>query len=377
MIWIVIFLFSSYAILIVALAIGFLKIDKFIPKHKTPTTHFSIIIPFRNERENLVDLLESIGGLKYPKNLVEFIFVDDDSNDNSVEIIEDFVKTTSEKVQENFTINIIQNQRTSNSPKKDAISTAIATAKNNWIISTDADCIIPKNWLLNFDSFIQEKQPKMVVAPVNYQTKDNLLEQFQLLDFMSLQGSTIGGFGIDFPFLCNGANLGYRKDIFIKLNGFDGNNTIASGDDIFLFEKFLEDDKKSVQFLKSKDAMVTTFPVKTFNALIQQRMRWASKTSNIKSAKVKLLGLLVFIVNLTVVLSLFIANHLTEILLPIVVKITVDVFLFLPTIRFYGHQKTFFKWYLFCSFLYPFFNVFIVFKALFFKYSWKGRSFKI
>lgn len=376
MIWIVIFLFSTYAILIVALAIGFLKVDKFVPKNKTPTTHFSIIIPFRNERENLVDLLESIGGLKYPKNLVECIFVDDDSNDNSVEIIENFVKKTSKKAQENFTINIIQNQRTSNSPKKDAISTAVAIAKNNWIISTDADCIIPKNWLLNFDNFIQEKQPKMVVAPVNYQTKDNLLEQFQLLDFMSLQGSTIGGFGIDFPFLCNGANLVYRKDIFIKLNGFDGNNTIASGDDIFLFEKFLEDDKKSVQFLKSKDAIVTTLPVKTFNALIQQRIRWASKTSKVKSVKVKLLGLFVFLVNLTIIFSLFTSYNLTGIFLPLVLKITIDVFLFLPTIRFYNHEKVFLKWYLLCSFLYPFFSVFIVFKALFFKYSWKGRSFK-
>jgi hypothetical protein len=38
--------------------------------------------------------------------------------------------------------------------------------------------------------------------------------------------------------LCNGANLAYKKTVFTELNGFQGNENIASGDDIFLFEKF-------------------------------------------------------------------------------------------------------------------------------------------
>ena len=36
-------------------------------------------------------------------------------------------------------------QELSNSPKKDAISTALKDAKNNWIITTDADCLLPEN----------------------------------------------------------------------------------------------------------------------------------------------------------------------------------------------------------------------------------------
>ena len=75
----------------------------------------------------------------------------------------------------------------------------------------------------------------------------------------------------------------------VEKNGFDGNDSIASGDDVFLFEKFLENDKKSVQFLKSQEAIVTTFPVKSWLDLIHQRVRWASKTSSFKSVKVKLI----------------------------------------------------------------------------------------
>jgi biofilm PGA synthesis N-glycosyltransferase PgaC len=50
--------------------------------------------------------------------------------------------------------------------------------------------------------------------------------------------------------------------------------------------------------------------------------------------------------------------------------------LFVPIMRFYNPKKTFLKWYVYSSVLYPFFSVSIVFKSLFGKYSWKGRVFK-
>jgi biofilm PGA synthesis N-glycosyltransferase PgaC len=377
MIWFLIFLFSCYAILIISLAIGFKRIHEFKTNSKTAKTSFSVIIPFRDEAENLPNLLKSVLALEYPKDLVEFIFVDDASSDASVEIINklQFILSKNEEITKT-NLRVISNIRASNSPKKDAITTAITTAKNNWIITTDADCILPIKWLLTFDAFIQQNKPKMVVAPVNYIVENTSLEQFQLLDFMSLQGTTIGGFGIDFPFLCNGANLAYKKEEFFKENGFKGNNSIASGDDIFLFEKFLLADKKGVQFLKSKDAIVATFPVKTSTALINQRIRWASKTSRLKSNKVKLIGLLVFLINLSIIFSVFLSNNIVIILLPLTLKITIDLMLFVPTIYFYNHKESFIKWYLFSSILYPFFSVFIVFKSFFYKYNWKGRIFK-
>jgi cellulose synthase/poly-beta-1,6-N-acetylglucosamine synthase-like glycosyltransferase len=306
--------------------------------------------------------------------LVEFIFVDDASSDASVNIIQNFVPNLT------MTTQVIPTIRSSKSPKKDAISTAISVAKNTWIITTDADCIVPKNWLKKLNSCILEKDLNMVVAPVNYKAKNNFLSQFQWLDFMSLQGSTIGGFGMNFPFLCNGANLAYQKDTFIRLNGFEGNDGMASGDDIFLFEKFLAHDKKSVCLLKSEEAIVTTFPVKTWRELLHQRTRWAAKTSQLQSVPIKLIGLLILIVNSFIVFSFFrIAfqpKSLKIFLLAGSIKLIVDLVLFIPTIRFFKNETTFFKWYIPSSLLYPFFSVFVVFKTLFFKYQWKGRRFK-
>ena len=76
--------------------------------------------------------------------------------------------------------------------------------------------------------------------------------------------------------MCNGANFGYRKSLFNTLNGFEGNTNIASGDDIFLLEKFIKQDAQKVHYLKSKKAVVSTNPAKDISVLIQQRLRWAS-----------------------------------------------------------------------------------------------------
>lgn len=369
MIWFLVFIFTCYAILIISLTRGFYKIDDFTIQNLDSKTTFSVIIPFRNEAENLPLLLKSIDQIKYPTALVEFLFVDDASSDTSVEIIEAFFSNLK------MTVRIIKNKRTSNSPKKDAITTAINLAQNDWILTTDADCVLPENWLYSFDNFIQENNPKMVVAPVNYKVENTFLEQFQLLDFMSMQGTTIGGFGIDFPFMCNGANLGYKKEEFILNNGFEGNNTIASGDDVFLFEKFLEKDKKSVLFLKSKEAIVTTFPVKSWSDLINQRVRWASKIGNFKSVKVKLIGLLLLLTNFLVLYYLWFES-VAFLFIPFVLKMIIDLFLFLPTLQFFNHKKSIFKWYVLASLVYPFFSVYVIFKSVFFNYNWKGRRFK-
>ena len=362
-------IFLIYILTITFLSIGFYQLKDFKSTTKVSKTTFSIIIPFRNEAENLPKLIASISKLTYPKELCEFIFVDDDSTDNSVEILNGHFEQSQ----------IIKNNRLSNSPKKDAITTAIQHANNEWIITTDADCLLPVKWLQTFDSYIQKNDCNMIVAPVTYKTNTSFFQQFQLLDFLSLQGATIGGFGIKYPFLCNGANLAYKKESFIAVNGFQNNDTIASGDDIFLFEKFLALSKKKVQYLKSEDVIVTTSPVTTIKNLIHQRVRWASKTSKYTLFLGKLIGLIVLLGNgLTALLPLFWATHFITfqtMLILMFLKLSIDTLLIYKTAKSYN-QKINFQMYLLSGLLYPYFNVFVALKSLVSEYQWKGRSFK-
>jgi cellulose synthase/poly-beta-1,6-N-acetylglucosamine synthase-like glycosyltransferase len=376
----VVFITIAYLVVIALLTYGFDKVENFKLQDLQPKTKFSVVIPFRNEAENLPKLLASISNLNYPKAMFEVILIDDDSEDDSVSIIENFVNT-SRKNHDTLVdaIKIIKNSRTSNSPKKDAITSAIKISKFNWIVTTDADCLLPKYWLDTFDECIQTRQVNCIVAPVTYHGKTSFLNRFQTLDFLSLQGATIGGFGIKKPFMCNGANFAYCKSDFYTVNGFDGNTTISSGDDVFLLEKLRHLDAKKVHYLKSKHAIVTTNPTETTKQLIQQRLRWASKTSNYKYWFAKLVGLIVLLGNL-IFIGLIPAVLFTNLSLKIgialfVIKFSIDFLLLFKTSRFFKQENLLLS-YLLSSFIYPFFNVYIAFLSFFTSYEWKGRSVK-
>ncbi len=364
-----------YSALIVSLLYGFWKVPTIKLLSSKPVTHFSVIIPFRDEAQRLPLLLSSIKQLQYPNAKVTFWFVDDASEDDSCQIIENFSK-------ENLAINItiLKNKRVSNSPKKDAIRTAISHIQSDWIVTTDADCNLPPNWLQCFDQEIVLKQPKMIAAPVTYKDEKSFFSYFQLLDFLSLQGTTIGSFGLHIPFMCNGANLAYQKKAFLAVQGFAGNDTIASGDDVFLLEKFVEKWPKKVIYLKSKEALVQTFSVTAFQELISQRVRWASKSANYNLLSGKLIGVLVILMNLICCISPFllllttISWHL--ILFLWLIKLSIDGVLLFQTLQF-TQQKFRLTHVLFSSVLYPFFTVFIFLKSIFSSYTWKNRVFKM
>ncbi|NNC69771.1 MAG: glycosyltransferase, partial [Flavobacteriaceae bacterium] len=267
MIVITILITLLYCVIIMSFIIGFDRVKEIEVKEGISMRSFSIIIPFRNEEESLPELLASLQQLNYRNDYFEIIFVNDDSTDNSVELIKKFL------AQFGNDIIIIDANRKSNSPKKDAIETAIKQAKFNHIITTDADCIVPPNWLQLFDLMIEKNEAQFIVAPVAFHSKNTFLDRFQVLDLMSLQGVTIGAFGIGKPFLCNGANLCYSKDAFNAVDGFEGNSMIASGDDIFLLEKVLKNQPEKVVYLKSKVAIVYSITQPNLKELIHQRIR--------------------------------------------------------------------------------------------------------
>lgn len=372
MVFVFICITLAYLFLIGSLVVGFDKVKPF-PFQEIPSkTKFSIIIPFRNEAENLPSLLLSLKKLQYPEDLFEVILVDDASTDHSLEIVNAFISQTK------FNIRTIKNNKATEAPKKEAITSGILLAKHEWIITTDADCKLPKFWLDTFDQYIQKNKTSFVVAPVTYEVHDSFINRFQLLDFLSLQGATIGGFGLGKPFLCNGANLAYKKSLFKSVNGFYGNTNIASGDDIFMLEKALIKDIKSVHYLKNHNAIISTKPEETINGLISQRVRWASKTSVSKNRMTKSIGFTVLLMNASII-CLFILSCLGAFpfklfLCLFLIKLGIDFLLLFKTIRFFN-QETYLSAFVLCSFLYPFSSVYIVFVSVFNGYKWKGRAF--
>lgn len=361
---------------------GWKKTPEFPAENSPAEIRFSIIIPFRNEAENLPVLLNSLARINYPESKFEIILVNDESEDNSVEIIEEFQQTHLD-----FNLKVLENNHISNSPKKDAINTAINSANFEYIITTDADCQVLENWLKSYNDFILKTGNKLIAGPVALNSlpaantnnkRKNILSNFEDLDILSLQASTAGAFGIGKAFMCNGANLCYEKDAFLEVSGFTGNDNIASGDDVFLLQKFQQQNYK-IGFLKSKEVLVYTKPQQNFGDLVSQRIRWASKAPAYKSLFAKFTGVSVLLMNLSLVIAVFLVFlqilAYQPILIIFLVKFNLDFIMIYSSAKFFQREKIL-RSYFWSSIFYPFFSTYVAVKSIFSDFSWKGRQFK-
>ncbi len=264
-----------YVALIIIYRIYWGEIPSYNIKHSDVrfTTYISIIIPARNEEDNIGPLLDSITNQSYPPSLFEVIVVDDFSTDNTKNIIQSYkyphIKYVSLK-------DFVSDERI-NSYKKKSIETGISLSKGELIVTTDADCIVQENWLATIAGYYELHRPDMIVMPVVIDDVGTPIQIFQSLDFMSLQGITGAAVFQKIHGMCNGANLAYRKTSYKEVGGFAGIDHIASGDDMMLLHKFSSRDKNSILYLKSKEVIVKTKPVNNIRGFINQRIRWASK----------------------------------------------------------------------------------------------------
>ena len=346
---------------------------KGIPSENT----FSIIIPYRNEAENLSRLFKSLSSLNYPSRKFEILLVNDESKDDSKQIAEAFQNDFQE-----LNIQLIENIRKTNSPKKDAIRTAIGISRFDFIATTDADCVVPAKWLQFFDECISTSNSKMMAGPVGFIQQTGIrkpyFQNFEEMDFMSLQASTVGSFGIEKAFMCNAANMCYEKETFLSEAGFDDDEMIASGDDVFLLQKLRKKGGK-VCFIKSEQAVVFTNYQKSLKSLINQRVRWAAKTTSYTSIFAKFTGVIVFLMNFSLIVftGLAFLEMLSYqfLMLIFLLKFNVDFVLIYKSAKFMNRESLM-RHYLWCSIVYPFFTVYVAALSLFNGYEWKGRKFK-
>ncbi len=372
-------LFIVYAVILLLYRKWFLQLIPFAkPATIVPCTTFSIIIPARNEALHIGNCLQSIVAQKYPDDLVEIIVIDDHSTDNTSQIVEQFRAT-------HYNIKLIKladelNGEILNSYKKKAIENAIGYATGNWIITTDADCITKENWLANYDAWIQLQQPVFIAAPVAFTNNGSVLETFQYIDFMSLQGVTAASVHAGFHNMCNGANLAYRKDVFFEVNGFRGIDAIASGDDMLLMNKIKKQYPDKVNFLFTNEAIITTHPMPSWNSFFNQRIRWASKAEQFKSKDRKVFAVLVLVYLFNAVLfimplGIFISIKFLYLwLLFVGLKTLVETAFALPVAKFF--RQPFIWWF---PFLQPLHIAYIVISGWlgkFGSYHWKGRNVK-
>jgi biofilm PGA synthesis N-glycosyltransferase PgaC len=369
LLYITIGLLVIYSILILFYLSGWNELKVFLPAGREASTKISVVIPARNEEENIEKLLLSIAGQTYPSGLFEVILVDDHSTDGTIEIAKKF----------EFVM-IIQLQFDKiNSYKKKAIETGIAAASGSLIVTTDADCVVHKDWLKTMAAYKEQTNAVFIAAPVVIENNSSVVQMFQALDFMVLQGITAASVQKRIHNMCNGANLAYERKVFYDVNGFSGIDHIASGDDMLLMQKIAERIPGGISYLLSKDAIVSTQAAKTWKEFFNQRIRWASKATNYNEIRIFSALFLVYFFNCSI-LALFITCFWNGklwfgFIAVLFTKILVELIFLYPVAKFYD-KRDLLKWFPLFQPLHIFYTVIAGWLGTFGSFEWKGRRVK-
>jgi cellulose synthase/poly-beta-1,6-N-acetylglucosamine synthase-like glycosyltransferase len=367
----------GYMVLMVLYRRGWDMQNEFmVPALYEPSTRISVIIPARNEAANIGACIESILAQIYPEYLFEIIVVDDHSEDDTAAIVEEYASRNVRCIRLS---DFIPMGNSVNAFKKVAIATGIAHSNGALIVTTDADCTAPNTWLRHLATIYEQQNPVMIVAPVIYKVKRNILQMFQLIDFMSMQGITAAAHSLKLGNMSNGANLAFRKTTFDRVGGYGGIQHLASGDDFLLMMKMNKLSSSSISYLKSVNAAVSTLAQPDWRGFLQQRIRWASKSGKYNDTRLTLILVLVYLFNL-LLFTLAIASffdHAYQFLAVAIffIKVLIEYYFLKPVARFFHAEWV--LWYF--PFLQPLHIVYIVlagFLGLVGTYEWKGRMVK-
>lgn len=365
------FLFLFYIKFLLGIYRGLKKL-KPLNKLKEVDEFISVIIPFRNESDNILKNLESIENQNYPKDKFEVIYINDSSDDDS------FEKLYSVKKSNNIKVFSVPKDYSPNAHKKRAVRFGIEKSKGEIIVTTDADCTYKNNWLKTLLSCYDD-DTGFVSGPVEF-FKGEFFDNLQRLEFAGLILVGAGLIGIDKPAICNAANASYRRKAYEDVKGFTDQLSLSSGDDELLMQKIWKTKKYKVNFCLSKEAIVLSDPNKSVKQFYHQRKRWASKGlfyAN-KFLVIKLILVFLFYLSLIVqpLLGIFYSSKfLISFLVCIAGKMILEFLILKRGVKIL-FEKEILKPFLIAEIIHiPYIILFGFFGSIG-KFTWKGRTVK-
>ncbi len=233
----------------------------------------SVIISARNEEKNLSDGLKCLSMQSYPKDMIEFIIVNDRSTDKTEEIINRYRADDPR-----FRLITINDRIPGFAPKKRAIDTAIKSAKGEIILLTDADGRPGSRWVKTMISYFTDNTDMVLgYAPYTSSDSGSSTQKMLAIEYLSHAVIAASTTGLGYPVTCVGTNMAYRKKLYTEVGGFGEFEPYISGDDDLFLTRVREAGKYRIRYAPGKTAHVYNDPPKTWSSFFHQRMRYASK----------------------------------------------------------------------------------------------------
>lgn len=200
----------------------------------------SVIVASRNRIKSLKNLMESLRDIE-PKPL-ELIIVDD-ASDNPIEETLD--------IDVDFRVKIFRNNSQMGPAKSRNI--AVHRSRGSILLFTDDDCTVHKDWAGTLVEKIIDGNEWLggVGGRVLAKGSDIFSRYYDFHNILNPQPYD-NGHPEYIPYLIT-ANCAVQKDVFMRAGGFDGNISIAGGEDVALSVRIL---KLGYHFERENNAIV-------------------------------------------------------------------------------------------------------------------------
>ncbi len=239
------------------------------PRKGIPDKFVSVVIPARNEEENIETVIRSVAANTYPTDKYEIIAVDDRSKDNTGQILYKLTK----EIPNLKIIKVLKPHSNKNlQGKAGALQSGIEEASGEIILFTDADCTVQKEWISTMAS-AYDAEDTSLAASYTIVKRKNFFHTLQTMEWVYMHTLASAGIGLNMPLGCFGNNLSVRAKDFWEIGGYK-NIDFSVTEDLALLQTIFDSGKKT-RYVCSKDSVVETLPIKTFPEYIRQHHRWA------------------------------------------------------------------------------------------------------
>jgi len=301
----------------------------------------SVIVAARNEEETIGALLKDLAHQTYPPEKVEIIIADDGSSDLTESVVRGYAARD-----DRIRLLRIKSVPRNYSPKKYALSRAVARSSGEIILATDADCRLGSRWIETMISYFTP-ETGFVIGFSQFGSRDEqsgLFARLQAVDFLLLMAAAAGACQLGYPLAASGQNLAFRRSAFETVGGYSRIAHRVSGDDTLLLQLIRRSGAYRIRFAGSKAGFVSSRPQRHLRGLLNQRRRWASNGSyqiflNLPFfAYLLVVYLLHFGLLSGLLLTAIVAAPLTPWLLPLAAKMSAELLVAVTASEAFGRR---------------------------------------
>ena len=231
-----------------------------------PPAPLSLVVAARDEGANLRAHLPAVLAQAYPAPL-EVVVADDASADDTPAVL-------AQAAQRDARLRVATVAEKRAPGKKQALALAIATARHDWLLATDADCAPATAHWANAMMAARDTDTRLVLGYGPYRRRAGGLNAWIRYETVYTAAQYLSAALAGRPYMGVGRNLLYHRGLYDAVGGFAAHAHLAGGDDDLLVNAAAS--AKTTAVCVTPESFVYSEPERTWRAYVRQKTRHLS-----------------------------------------------------------------------------------------------------